>query len=119
LYPGYGIKRIAEPGPAGGGTRRQLRNSSPNDPVTFAVVILLIATIGALACWVPAETRLRVFADGQSRAISEIHKPVSVGLTVSPDGRVILYTQVDRDDNDLVIARMLQAAVAAWPEIRR
>jgi hypothetical protein len=48
------------------------------------------------------------FADGQSRAIIEIHKPVSVGLTVSPDGRVILYTQVDRDDNDLVIARMLR-----------
>ena len=38
----------------------QLWNTSPNDPVTFAVVILLIAAIGALACWVPARRAVRV-----------------------------------------------------------
>ncbi len=38
----------------------QLWNTSPNDPVTFAVVILLIATIGVLACWVPARRAVRV-----------------------------------------------------------
>jgi putative ABC transport system permease protein len=38
----------------------QLWNTSPNDPVTFAIVILLIATIGALACWVPARRAVRV-----------------------------------------------------------
>jgi putative ABC transport system permease protein len=38
----------------------QLWNTSPTDPVTFAVVILLIATIGALACWVPARRAVRV-----------------------------------------------------------
>jgi putative ABC transport system permease protein len=38
----------------------QLWNTSPNDPVTFAVVILLIATIGALACWIPARRAVRV-----------------------------------------------------------
>jgi len=40
--------------------KAQLWNTSPNDPVTFAVVILLIATIGALACWVPARRAVRV-----------------------------------------------------------
>jgi putative ABC transport system permease protein len=40
--------------------RAQLWNTSPNDPVTFAVVILLIAAIGALACWVPARRAVRV-----------------------------------------------------------
>jgi predicted permease len=38
----------------------QLWNTSPNDPVTFAVVILLITAIGALACWVPARRAVRV-----------------------------------------------------------
>jgi predicted permease len=38
----------------------QLWNTSPNDPVTFAVVILLITTIGVLACWVPARRAVRV-----------------------------------------------------------
>jgi putative ABC transport system permease protein len=38
----------------------QLWNTSPNDPVTFAVVILLIIAIGALASWVPARRAVRV-----------------------------------------------------------
>jgi putative ABC transport system permease protein len=38
----------------------QLWNTSPNDPLTFAVVILLITTIGVLACWVPAKRAVRV-----------------------------------------------------------
>jgi putative ABC transport system permease protein len=38
----------------------QLWNTSPNDPVTFAVVILLITAIGALASWVPARRAVRV-----------------------------------------------------------
>jgi putative ABC transport system permease protein len=38
----------------------QLWNTSPDDPLTFAVVILLIAAIGALACWVPARRAVRV-----------------------------------------------------------
>jgi putative ABC transport system permease protein len=38
----------------------QLWNTSPNDPLTYAVVILLIAAIGALACWVPARRAVRV-----------------------------------------------------------
>jgi hypothetical protein len=38
----------------------QLWNTSPNDPVTFAVVILLMITIGVFACWVPARRAVRV-----------------------------------------------------------
>jgi putative ABC transport system permease protein len=38
----------------------QLWNTSPNDPVTFAVVILLITTIGVLACLIPARRAVRV-----------------------------------------------------------
>ena len=38
----------------------QLWKTSPNDPVTFAVVILLITVIGMLACWIPARRAVRV-----------------------------------------------------------
>jgi putative ABC transport system permease protein len=38
----------------------QLWNTSPNDPLTFAVVILMITIIGVLACWLPARRAVRV-----------------------------------------------------------
>jgi putative ABC transport system permease protein len=38
----------------------QLWNTSTNDPLTFAMVILLITVIGALACWLPARRAVRV-----------------------------------------------------------
>jgi putative ABC transport system permease protein len=38
----------------------QLWNTSPTDLPTFATVILLIAIIAALACWVPAKRAVRV-----------------------------------------------------------
>jgi len=38
----------------------QLWNISPNDPLTFTVVILVIAIIGVLACWIPARRAVRV-----------------------------------------------------------
>ncbi|HEY7058002.1 MAG TPA: FtsX-like permease family protein, partial [Vicinamibacterales bacterium] len=38
----------------------QLWNTSPTDPLTFTVVVLLITTIGVLACWVPARRAVGV-----------------------------------------------------------
>ena len=38
----------------------QLWNITPHDPLTFAVAILLVLTIGAAACWVPALRAVRV-----------------------------------------------------------
>jgi putative ABC transport system permease protein len=38
----------------------QLWNTSPTDPLTFAVVVLLITTIGVLACWIPARRAVGV-----------------------------------------------------------
>jgi Tol biopolymer transport system component len=98
--------RVAKDGAGGGGEVPVL--DSLADWSTFSVApdgIYFIPYAGSEA---GSSINFYRFADGQTRAIIEIHKPVSVGLTVSPDGRVILYTQVDRDDNDLVIARMLR-----------
>lgn len=38
----------------------QLWNTSPNDPLTFAVAISAIVAMGALACWIPARRAVRV-----------------------------------------------------------
>jgi putative ABC transport system permease protein len=38
----------------------QLWNTSPDDPVTFAVVIVLMMTIAVIACWIPARRAVRI-----------------------------------------------------------
>jgi putative ABC transport system permease protein len=38
----------------------QLWNTSPHDPVTFALAASLILIISALACWIPARRAVRV-----------------------------------------------------------
>ena len=47
--------------------------------------------------------RFRKFAGGTTRTVAEIEKPVSWGLTVSPDGRSVLYSQVDEAGSDLML----------------
>lgn len=47
--------------------------------------------------------RFRRFADGSTRTVAEIDRPVSWGLTVSPDGRDVLYSQVDQSGSDLML----------------
>jgi Tol biopolymer transport system component len=43
------------------------------------------------------------FANERIRPIAAIEKPVDLGLTVSPDGRWILYSQLDQGGSDLML----------------
>jgi Tol biopolymer transport system component len=43
------------------------------------------------------------FADHRIRLISRLDKEVALGLSVSPDGRTLLYSQVERLDSDLML----------------
>jgi Tol biopolymer transport system component len=59
-----------------------------------------------------AETKSSIeffgFTDGKRRKIAAIEKPVSVGLAVSNDGLIILYSQVDHEDNDVMLTEILR-----------
>jgi Tol biopolymer transport system component len=41
--------------------------------------------------------------DGKVRTIAKVSKPVSWGLTVSPDQRTVLYSQIDQNGSDLML----------------
>ena len=48
------------------------------------------------------------FSTGTTRLIKVIEKPVYDGLTVSPDYRTILYSQVERGNGDLMLVENFQ-----------
>jgi Tol biopolymer transport system component len=43
---------------------------------------------------------------GRVRTVAEVTRPVFVGLTVSPGGDAILYSQVDREESDLMLVEL-------------
>jgi hypothetical protein len=51
----------------------------------------------------PASIQFLSFADGRITTIKAISKPVFVGFTVSPDGKSLLYTQIDQEASDLML----------------
>jgi Tol biopolymer transport system component len=46
---------------------------------------------------------LHEFATGKIRKIGMIERPVTLGMAVSPDGRTLLYAQVDETGSDLML----------------
>ena len=43
------------------------------------------------------------FVTGKTRKILTVERPVTFAIDVSPDGRTILYTQVDESGSDLML----------------
>ncbi|HEY7427802.1 MAG TPA: hypothetical protein VH682_26460, partial [Gemmataceae bacterium] len=43
------------------------------------------------------------FATGQTRVVTKIEKPADLGLAVSPDGKYVLFTQVDYERSDVML----------------
>jgi hypothetical protein len=56
----------------------------------------------------PTGARLNFFdfARGRSREIAQIDHPVHHFLSSPPDGNSVLYTEVDRDDRDLMLVKL-------------
>jgi WD40-like Beta Propeller Repeat len=74
-----------------------------SDWSTFAPVDRGIYFIPRREPTAPASIQFLSFADSQIKTIIPIAKPVFVGLTVSPDGRSLLYTQLDQEGSDLIL----------------
>ena len=59
----------------------------------------------------PQPVRLFSFRTGKTRTVAKISKKLvegAAGLAVSPDGRWLLYAQVDRDDRDIMLVEGFQ-----------
>lgn len=47
--------------------------------------------------------RVQEFANGRLKVIAELDKPPNAGLSVSPDGRTLLWSQVDAENSDVML----------------
>ena len=54
--------------------------------------------------------RFLSFRTGAITIVAPIEKVASLGLSLSPDGRQILYSQVEQDDSDLMLERIFASA---------
>jgi Tol biopolymer transport system component len=43
------------------------------------------------------------FASRATRLVAELPKPVGPGISISPDARTLLYTQIDQEDSDILL----------------
>jgi hypothetical protein len=49
----------------------------------------------------PIDIRFRPYEGGEERLLARVPKLIQPGLSVSPDGRWVLYTQMDQFGSDL------------------
>jgi hypothetical protein len=96
---------LSEAGP--GGDETQVLESLA-DWSTFSVVRDGVYFIPYAAGNLSTSIQFFGFADKKTRQVAAIDKPVAVGLAVSPDGRTILYSQVDYESNDLMLVENLR-----------
>jgi hypothetical protein len=99
--------RVSGPSHDADGDETQVLESLA-DWSTFCVVADGIYYIPHADGGTTTSIQFHAFAGRKSRKIAAIEKPVSVGLAVSPGGLTILYTQVDHEDNDLMLVDALR-----------
>ncbi len=85
--------------PAGGGEETNIVKSA----TVFAVASKGIYFIAPHSDG-SSTVQFHSFATGKVTTIAAIHRPVHWGLSVSPDERYLLYTQVDQSVGDLMLA---------------
>ncbi len=69
----------------------------------FAVTLRGIYYIPAAVDGIPTAIQFLSFASRQPRRVAVLHRPPGLGLSVSPDGRWLLYSQTDHCDSDLIL----------------
>jgi hypothetical protein len=84
--------------PLAGGPERQVVDCVP--AFGFAIGPAVVYHVGC--AWPEAPLFLLDAATGRDRLLGRLEKP-SQGLTVSPDGKTILYARVVREGSDLMM----------------
>ena len=72
-------------------------------PMNYVVTEDGIYFIPALGPARRSTVRFRKFANGKTETLAELDKFTMWGITVSPDRRTILYTQMDQNEMDLML----------------
>ncbi len=87
--------------PAGGGPETKVLDALR--PFCFQLTDKGVYWIGPADPNGNSQLQFAELKTGKMRSIMSISRPVQVGLTVSPNGRTILYTQVDQSGSDLML----------------
>ena len=89
------------------GEERQVVESL-NDLVSFAPSKLGIFYVPRTNLAAAASIQFVDFAQRATTMIARIDKPLMVGMSARPDGQSLLYSQVDREETDLIMLQRMQ-----------
>jgi dipeptidyl aminopeptidase/acylaminoacyl peptidase len=89
------------------GEERQVLESL-NDPVSFAPSKLGICYVPRTNLATAGSIEFVDFARRATTMIARINRPLMVGMSAHPDGQSLLYSQVDREESDLIMLQRMQ-----------
>ena len=89
------------------GEARQVVESL-NDLVSFAPSTLGIFFVPRTNLAAAASIQFVDFAQRVTTMIARLDKPLMVGMSAHPNGQSLLYSQVDREDSDLILLQRMQ-----------
>ena len=81
---------------------------SLNDLVSFAPSKLWNLYVPRTNLTAAASIQFVDFARRATTTIARIDKPLMVGMSAHPDGQSLLYSQVDREETDLIMLQRMQ-----------
>jgi Tol biopolymer transport system component len=77
---------------------------SLNDPVAFGVSPEGIFFVPRTNLTGAGSIQFFGFKDRSTKTVARVSKPIMVGISAHPNGRLVLYSQVDREETDLILA---------------
>ena len=80
---------------------------SLNDPVAFAVAPEGIFFVPRTNLTGAGSIQFFGFKDRSTKTVARVSKPIMVGMSAHPSGRLVLYSQVDREETDLILAEQV------------
>jgi Tol biopolymer transport system component len=89
------------------GEEREILRSL-NDPVAFALSPNGIFFVPRTNLASAGSIQFFAFTDHSTRTVARLSKPIMGGMSAHPNGRLLLYSQVDREETDLILAEKVR-----------